>query len=67
MALAHLRKSETFPPLAAACGVPAATAWRYADETPDVLAAWAPSLHEVLAGLGEGGFVTVYGTLNAVA
>lgn len=31
-----------------------ATAWRYVDKTFEVLAAWAPGLHEALVGLGEG-------------
>ncbi len=38
---------------------------RYVDETLDVLAAWAPGLHEALTGLGEGDFVIVDGTLIA--
>lgn len=37
--LVHLRKNETLPALAAGFGVPTATARRYADETPEVLAA----------------------------
>ncbi len=40
-----------------------ATAWRYVDETLDVLAGWAPGLHEALTGLGEGDHVIVDGTL----
>jgi predicted transposase YbfD/YdcC len=42
-------------------GVSEATAWRYVDETVEVLAAWAPGLH--LVGLGEGDFVIVDATL----
>ncbi|MEU0374608.1 transposase family protein [Streptomyces sp. NPDC006283] len=42
LALAHLRKNETFPQFAAGFGVSTATAWRYAEETVEVLAAWAP-------------------------
>lgn len=61
--LAHLRKNETFAQLAAGFGVSTATAWRYVDETLDVLAAWAPGLHEALTGLDEGDFVIVEGTL----
>ncbi|MFD5514272.1 transposase family protein, partial [Streptomyces sp. NPDC127051] len=53
-ALAHLRKNETSAQPGAGFGVSAATAWRYADETLGVLAAWAPGLHEALVGLGEG-------------
>jgi hypothetical protein len=33
------------------------------DESLEVLAAWAPALHEALVGLGEGDFVIVDGTL----
>jgi hypothetical protein len=44
-------------------GVSQTTAWRHVDETLDVLAAWAPGLHETLAGLGEGEFVIADGTL----
>jgi hypothetical protein len=33
------------------------------DESLEVLAAWAPALHEALVGLGEGDFVAVDGTL----
>ncbi|MGX8904666.1 transposase family protein [Streptomyces netropsis] len=63
LALVHLRKNETLPALAAGFGVSVATAWRYVDETLDTLAAWAPGLHEALAGLGEGDFVIADGTL----
>ncbi|WP_179199777.1 IS5 family transposase [Streptomyces sp. NRRL B-24572] len=63
LALVHLRKNETLPALADGFGISTATAWRYVDETLEVLAAWAPSLHEALTGLGEGDFVIVDGTL----
>jgi hypothetical protein len=33
--------------------VPKATAWRYVEETAEVLAAWTPGLHEALVGPGE--------------
>ncbi|WP_234345532.1 transposase family protein, partial [Streptomyces griseus] len=65
LALAHLRKNETFAQLAAGFGVSTATAWRYVDETLDILAAWAPGLHEALTGLGEGDHVIVDGPLIA--
>ncbi|WP_406190388.1 transposase [Streptomyces sp. NBC_01017] len=65
LALVHLRKNETIPAPAAGFGVSTATAWRYVDETLDVLAAWAPGLQEALVGLGEGDFVIVDGTLIA--
>jgi hypothetical protein len=63
LALAHLRKNETLAQLAAGFRVSEATAWRYVDETLEVLAAWAPGLREALVGLGEGDFVIVDGTL----
>ncbi|MEV5283263.1 transposase family protein [Streptomyces sp. NPDC052811] len=63
LALAHLRKNETFAQVGAGFGVSEATAWRYVDETLEVLAAWAPGLREALVGLGEGDFVVVDGTL----
>jgi len=65
LTLAHLRKNETFAQLGAGFGVSEATAWRYVDEVLDVLASWAPGLHEALTGLGEGDFVIVDGTLIA--
>jgi hypothetical protein len=65
LALAHLRKNETFAQLAAGFGVSTATAWRYVDETLDVLAAWTPGLHEALAGPGEDDHMIVDGTLIA--
>ncbi|MEU4173208.1 transposase family protein, partial [Streptomyces sp. NPDC026665] len=37
LALAHLRKNETFAQVDAGFGVSEATAWRYVDETLDVL------------------------------
>jgi hypothetical protein len=63
LALAYLRKNETFAQVGAEFGVSQATAWRYVGETLDVLAAWAPGLHEALTGLGEGDFVIIDGTL----
>jgi hypothetical protein len=63
LALVHLRKNETLPQLAAGFGTSTATAWRYVDETLEVLASWAPGLQEALVGLGEGDFVIVDGTL----
>jgi hypothetical protein len=63
LTLVHLRKNETFSQLGAVFGISQATAWRYVDETLDVLASWAPGLHEALTGLGEGDHVIVDGTL----
>jgi hypothetical protein len=53
LTLVRLRKSETFSQLGAGFGISQATAWRYVDETLDVLAGWAPGLYEALTGLGE--------------
>jgi hypothetical protein len=64
LVLAHLRKNETLAQVAAGFGVSEATPWRYLGETVEVLAAWAPRLHEALVGLGEGDFVIVDGTLS---
>ncbi|GAU71690.1 Clp family protein, partial [Streptomyces sp. NBRC 110611] len=63
LVLAHLRKNETFAQVGAGFGVSEAAAWRYVDETLQILAAWAPGLREALVGLGEGDFVIVDGTL----
>ncbi|MFI9825946.1 transposase family protein, partial [Streptomyces sp. NPDC052013] len=38
LALVHLRRNETLPQLAAGFGISTATAWRYVDETVEVLA-----------------------------
>ncbi len=59
----HLRKNETLPRLATGFGISTATAWRYVDETLEVLASWAPGLQEALVGLGKGDLVIVDGTL----
>lgn len=63
LTLAHLRKNVTFAQVGAGFGVSEATAWCYVDETLEILAAWAPGLHEALVGLSEGDFVIVDGTL----
>ena len=63
LVLAHLRKNETLAQVGAGFGVSEATAWRYVHETVEVLASWAPGLHEALGGLGEGDFVILDGTL----
>src|SRR5689334_8771052 len=46
LALACLRKGETFAELAAGFGIGTATAWRYAGETVALLAARSPKLHK---------------------
>ncbi|MFE5596671.1 transposase family protein [Streptomyces sp. NPDC056549] len=48
LTLVHLRKNETLSALAAGFGISTTTAWRYVDETIEVLAAWAQGLHEAL-------------------
>ncbi|MFJ3786192.1 transposase family protein [Streptomyces sp. NPDC090093] len=63
LTLVHLRKNETFSQIGAGFGISQATAWRYVDETLDVLAGWAPGLHEALTGPDEGDYVIVDGTL----
>jgi hypothetical protein len=63
LTLVHLRKNETFSQFGAGFGISQATAWRYVDVAVDVLASWAPGLHEALTGLGEGDHVIVDGTL----
>ena len=44
LVLAYLRKGETFAELAAGFGVGTTTAWRYVNETVELLAARAPKL-----------------------
>ncbi|GGR48176.1 hypothetical protein GCM10010497_59460 [Streptomyces cinereoruber] len=63
LTLVHLRKNETFSQFVAGFGISQATTWCYVGETLDVLARWAPGLHEALTGLGEGDHVIVDGTL----
>jgi hypothetical protein len=48
MVLVYLRKGETFAELAAGFGVSTSTAWRYATESVDLLAARAPKLGTAL-------------------
>ncbi len=66
LTLGHLRKNETFSQLGTGFGISQAIAWRYVDETLDVLAYWAPGLREALTGLGEGDHVIVDGTLTPI-
>jgi hypothetical protein len=49
LALAYLRKGETFADLAAGFGIGTATAWRYATETVALLAARSPKLRQAYA------------------
>jgi DDE superfamily endonuclease/Helix-turn-helix of DDE superfamily endonuclease len=55
MALAYLRKGETFADLAAGFGVSTATAWRYVNETVDLLAARAPKLRPAMRAARRAG------------
>jgi hypothetical protein len=68
LVLAYLRKGETFPDLAAGFGVGTATAWRYVNETVDLLAARAPKLRRAARDAKKAGhaYVVVDGTLIAV-
>jgi hypothetical protein len=65
LVLAYLRKGETFAELAAGFGVGTATAWRYANETVELLAARAPKLRKAVRDAKKAGYayVVVDGTL----
>ena len=68
LVLAYLRKGETFAELAAGFGIGRATAWRYVNETVELLAARAPKLREAVGGAKKAGhaYVIVDGTLIAI-
>jgi hypothetical protein len=68
LVLAYLRKGETFADLAAGFGVGAATAWRYVNETVDLLAARAPKLRRAVRDAKKAGcaYVVADGTLIAI-
>jgi hypothetical protein len=68
LVLAYLRKGETLAGLAAGCGVGVATAWRYVNETAELLAARAPGLRAAIRGAMKAGYayVVVDGTLIPV-
>ncbi len=68
LALAYLRKGETFAELAAGFGIGTATAWRYGTETVGLLAARSPKLRRALAKATEAGhaYVVIDGTLIPV-
>ena len=63
--LAYLRKGETFAQLAAGFGVGRTTAWRYVNETVDLLAARAPKLRAAVRDAKRAGhaYVILDGTL----
>ena len=65
LALAYLRKGETFAELAAGFGVGTATAWRYVTETVALLAARSPKLRQGLRDATKAGhaYVVIDGTL----
>ena len=65
LVLAYLRKGETFADLAAGFGVGTATAWRYVNETVELLAARAPKLHKAVRDAMKAGYayVVLDGTL----
>jgi DDE superfamily endonuclease/Helix-turn-helix of DDE superfamily endonuclease len=65
LVLVHLRKGETYPEVAAGFGVGTATAWRYVNETVELLAARAPKLRKAVRNAKKAGYayVVVDGTL----
>jgi hypothetical protein len=65
LVLAYLRKGETFAELAAGFGVGTATAWRYVNETVELLAARAPKLRKAVRDAKKAGhaYVVLDGTL----
>jgi hypothetical protein len=65
LVLAHLRKGETFAQLAAGSGIGRTTAWRYVDETTELLAARAPKLRAAVRDAKRAGhaYVILDGTL----
>jgi hypothetical protein len=67
MALAHLKKGETFAQLAAGFGVGTTTAWRYVNEVVMWLSARSPKLHQALARAEKDGLrhLILDGTLIA--
>jgi DDE superfamily endonuclease/Helix-turn-helix of DDE superfamily endonuclease len=68
LALAYLRKGETFAELAAGFGIGTATAWRYVSETVGLLEARSPKLHKALRKAKKAGhaYVVIDGTLIPV-
>ena len=63
--LAYLRKGETFEDLAAGFGIGRTTAWRYVNETVELLAARAPKLRQAVHNAKRAGhaYVILDGTL----
>jgi hypothetical protein len=65
LVLAYLRKGETFEHLAAGFGIGRTTAWRYVNETAELLAARAPKLRQAVRAAKRAGhaYVVLDGTL----
>lgn len=65
LVLVYLRKGDTFAELAAGFAVSTATAWRYVNETVDLLAARSPRLDQALRAAKASGhaYVVLDGTL----
>jgi hypothetical protein len=65
LVLAYLRKGETFAHLAAGFGIGRTTAWRYVNETVELLAARAPKLGKAVRDAKKAGhaYVILDGTL----
>jgi hypothetical protein len=68
LVLVYLRKGETFAELAAGFAVGTTTAWRYVNETTDLLAARAPKLRQAVREATKAGYayVVLDGTLIPV-
>ena len=68
LVLVYLRKGETFAELAAGFAVGLTTAWRYVNETTDLLAARAPKLRQAVRDAVKAGYayVVLDGTLIPV-
>ena len=65
LVLAYLKKGETFAEVAAGFGTGRTTAWRYVNETVDLLAARAPKLRAAVRDAKKAGhaYVILDGTL----